>query len=350
MRLIQNFDVITSSGGESRFSIPIACRTVEAHYQRTTGERGKNSDVCSTGLRVYEGAQVLSSLLSQYTAALLGPCAWCSSQISTENHSNTKCVIELGCGCALASFTLNKVLKEREQKESYENTRICIICTDASEECLDLVRTTAQLPFHASTSRETKDAFLCSNHLEAFPFLWGDEGITQLKNFLFSVHQKVPMVQLLLGSDILYYRVDIHLLLSTIKQLLHFTNADRTDAPLAVLCHFMRIPNGREKLLRIAEEMNLCVAQLSLMAFLDSDVVFSRGWGGLEVLLLIEKPADAPIATNEELIANLLGNRCALFSSANLIDEAKQCTRLCSFIKPYGFVENDKSDIFSIDL
>lgn len=301
------FDIITSPSGSSTLSIPLWCATVELHYRRTTGVNEQNSEKCSTGLRVYEGAQVLAAFLFQYLKILMGP----PPHPSVAERVG---ILELGCGCGLAGFCAAHCLQDAGE-------RINVIFTDASPECLELVRLSGSLQgISVETALGSEPSIHCTSapekrttvHGITFPLVWGDKKqVRKLSDRLSTLplhsrlscdtgcaHDNVRL-PLILGSDIMYFRVDVHRLVSTIaalfaefsaKEVFNRTSVGKEGIPsLAVLSHFMRIPNGRQQLWNSCQASGLGIVRVNLAAFLDLDVVLSRGWGGLEVVLVFPK-------------------------------------------------------------
>lgn len=301
------FDIITSPRGSSYFSIPLSCVSVKLHYRQTTGATGRNSEKCSTGLRVYEGAEVLSAFVFQYLTVLLG-------SLPPASGFEQAVVIELGCGCGLAGFCAAQCIKKSGES-------LKVVFTDASSDCLALVRSSGvlqSLNILSLSEASPSGSDVSSRKLEApvhgftFPLFWGNEEMKRdlhcrLNNFF--AFTGVPeskadgryriQVPLILCSDIMYYRSDIQSLLSTISSLLTGFSAEvdknghdaeeKSNSSFAVLSHFMRIPNGREQLLNACQVFDLGIVKVNLSACLDFQVVSSRGWGGLEVVLLFLK-------------------------------------------------------------
>lgn len=396
------FEVITSPSGGSQLAFHIACATPKEHYARTTQKHdagtsstpagaaansaGLHSSTataeppCATGLRVYEGAQVLAAFLVRFGRALLPcttegckgetstlPCLSLTAQHtaaaeSTSPHSEiaragsaspprTRCVVELGCGCALVGFTASCVY----------GAETVIVMTDASTDCLDLVRATGgasglSVMDGTAFSREDRShpvdaevagvepsaGSLCKGNKTSsyqpaphtfrrklpprmtLPLAWSPQGVQQLLCCVSGPTDAASRgVDLVLGSDLMYYRVDTQELLRTARQLLQGASSgtsvgggDRRDCVAAscatsntnttaaegeveetqrssfiVFSHFMRIPDGRRKLAAEARQLGMGVVHVPLTSFLNASVVQSRGWGGMEVVLLFIRGA-----------------------------------------------------------
>lgn len=384
------FDVITAEDGSSTLHFNMACATAMEHYTRNTtataaphggcedlalagtADGAERPDVCSTGLRVYEGAQVLSAFLCRYGLAFspLRQSTWEDDagtgeankpSAASETETSRQLVVELGCGCGLVGFTASAVFSRRqtsqepnskcEDRDSDANSPVTVVFTDASEPCLRLVRRTGELnglpvldggvidalvgsPKNGSSTqgsvlRVRKQGLLGVNAVErlTFPLAWDTAGVQRLQRTLAWIkgipRQGAPVthppvipssvtepvaVDIVLGSDILYYRVDIQALLRTVKQLLlghtqecgEQRSYDNKDAArvcdsakagvcdnFCVLCHVMRIPDGRRKLAKEARALGFALAEVPLHVFLSEEsVVQARGWGNVEVVVM----------------------------------------------------------------
>eukprot|EP00796_Vickermania_ingenoplastis_P000345 gene345-196_t len=317
------FEVLSSPDGTQLITFPLECATVADHYKKTTGKNEKSAETCSTGLRVYEGAQVLASFLAQYGFALLGPRSLPNSGMCARPS-----VVELGCGCGLAGFSAIRALQHHEAR---------VVFTDASTKCLELVRASASaqgvtvLSHHCTESKESK--MNCAGL--TFPLVWSDTGVESIKKMMECIDAPAgPLVKLILGSDIMYYRVDVDQLLWTINELLCISSSDYPECTsVAVLCHFMRIQDGRVRLVEAARSNNLCIAKVSLSAFLDSLVQIQRGWADLEVALLVPRGKETPDA---DLDAVKDGDAAA----------AHQCEQLVRFIEAYETENDNDTEIF----
>lgn len=326
----ETFDVLTTACGKSSLSIPLACASVETHYLRTTGSEDRQAETCSTGLRVYEGAQVLSSFLIQFSTTLIGPL----------KKDSTPIIAELGCGCGLVGFCA---------AHAYSKQKGIVVFTDASEDCLNLVRRSGALQdVRVVDHREVEADW----NAVTFPLNWSPDGVGRLQMFL---QQSLSncRIQLILGSDIMYYRVDIDQLVTTVEHLLQPLEqklpVSNCIPSLAVLCHFMRIPNGREKLIRTIHNKNMGVVKVSLAGFLDERVVSTRGWGGLEVLIIFQNSLNLP---DLETARALFIQRRNIFHSLHQELEADQCDRLMRFLESYVVEEQTESieNWLSVDL
>lgn len=366
------FDIITSPTGSSNFSLPLSCATVELHYHRTTGVQEEDSGKCSTGLRVYEGAQVLAAFLFQYLKVLVGP-------LPHQSSNESVIVIELGCGCGLAGFCAAHCMKEKRDI-------IKIIFTDASSECLSLVRSSgvlqgivieAGLERNHSMQLTSPEERRSRLHGITFPLVWGEESQVpnlheMLSRFFFDSSQSSykdilgisTRVPLILGSDLMYYRVDVDHLVSTVARLLtqfssktdlDNSNTYNNDIPgLAVLSHFMRMSNGRKQLWSSCQFFGLGIVSVNLSAFLDPSVVLSRGWGGLEVVLMFFKSSgkrEKMEETESEILEKkneidkgdvakakkILQGRIELFPGNEESSEKQRANKLLLHIEPYTF-------------
>lgn len=323
----ETFDIITSPCGNSTFSIPLACASVETHYMRTTGNEDRQAEICSTGLRVYEGAQVLSSFLVQFSNALLGPV----------DRGNSPIVIELGCGCGLVGFSAAHI---------YKKNNGIVVFTDASEDCLNLVHSSGSIQ-DVSVVSHNQEIVSCPRAM-TFPLNWSSAGVKELKELL--KHLSNSSIRLILGSDIMYYRVDIDQLVTTIEKLLHSQSKTSNDIPpIAVLCHFMRIPEGRKRLLHSVHNNKLGIVKVDLAGFLEGSVVCTRGWGGLETLILFQKSSNI---SDLEGAQRLFAQRRNIFRSLHQDMEGAQCDRISNIIEPYEEHEEVESlgNVLSIEL
>lgn len=294
----EEFEVVTAPDGTSTLSITLACATVKEHYQRTTTTHSSvasdPAEVCSTGLRVYEGAQVLAAFLCRYGAGLLPPTPEMAAPPTlTRPTSSAVSVVELGCGCGLVSFTLDALLRGCA---SPPPSPVSLIFTDASADCLRLVRGSGELAgrvvqdldgFSAAAVAEGESNSAPAVTLSTLRLAWSDAGVSALRGHL-PPREGGAAAQLVLGSDLMYYRVDVNALVQTAKQLLS-PPSPLTEASdgLVVFAHFMRIADGQRTLASVArEQQRMHIACLALTAFLDEATVRFRGWSGIEVVLL----------------------------------------------------------------
>eukprot|EP00796_Vickermania_ingenoplastis_P010469 gene10469-7274_t len=329
------FEVLSSPDGTQLITFPLECATVADHYKKTTGKNEKSAETCSTGLRVYEGAQVLASFLAQYGFALLGPRSLPNSGMCARPS-----VVELGCGCGLAGFSAIRALQHHEAR---------VVFTDASTKCLELVRASASaqgvtvLSHHCTESKESK--MNCAGL--TFPLVWSDTGVESIKKMMECIDAPAgPLVKLILGSDIMYYRVDVDQLLWTINELLCISSSDYPECTsVAVLCHFMRIQDGRVRLVEAARSNNLCIAKVSLSAFLDSLVQIQRGWADLEVALLVPRGKETPDA-DLDAVKDVFLRRISSFLSEGDAAAAHQCEQLVRFIEAYETENDNDTEIF----
>lgn len=311
----ERFEVVTSPDGSSTLHLRVACATPLEHYRRTTKNKKSTSqavdeadaNVCSTGLRVYEGAQVLSAFLCQYGLAL-SPLTLPRGTVSTEAMSSdnqrraphleqptpereqARLVVELGCGCGLAGFTASTLFLDPEGAANSVTT----VFTDGSEECLRLVRRTGQwnhLPVADGCSADTESAV--ASPRVTFPLVWSEDGVQTLRKEFKRVFARAPKVSLVLGSDIMYYRVDVRALMATVKRLLLEGDLSQDSSGFCVLSHVMRIPDGRKELALQARSLGFGLAKVPVEAFLSKQVILERGWGDLETVILYLKSEDA---------------------------------------------------------
>ena len=317
------FEVVTAPDGSSELTITLACATVREHYDRTTTAHSSvatdPAEKCSTGLRVYEGAQVLAAFLYRYWAALLFPASSTllpGQEPATTSSPTTSSVaaVELGCGCGLVGFTLDAALRATADVTAATHatqslpitspsSRVSVVFTDASDDCLALVRRSGRLAGRIVRDLDHPSAACTSNRvntsshspakvdLSTFHLAWSEEGTRALQEHLPSC-SGIGGAQLVVGSDLMYYRVDVDALVHTAKSLL--PNPNSPSAPLAsasqglvVFAHFMRIPDGQRKLATIARErQHLSIVAVPLTAFLDKEAIHCRGWNGIEVVIL----------------------------------------------------------------
>ncbi|ESL08551.1 hypothetical protein TRSC58_03744 [Trypanosoma rangeli SC58] len=289
----EEFEVITAANGVSSLKFDIACATVMNHYIRCTEPcvkqvSEKYESPCSTGLRVYEGAQVLAAFLARFGSGLLPH----TSEHATCEDSNPW-IVELGCGCGLVGFTAAELFPG-----------VSVMFTDASVDCLNLIAATARrhdLPLMQVGANGFIEALGTDMHraLVSCPLEWCREDTVQLVSFIrrLSKYLKGPKrgsVQMVLGSDLLYYRADIKALLTTCKYLLQYSedtecnehNTGSLSPRVAILSHFVRMPDGDKKLQLAAYELGFGIARVPIEAFVDEDIIQSRGWNGISVVLL----------------------------------------------------------------
>ncbi|RNE96104.1 methyltransferase [Trypanosoma conorhini] len=293
----EEFEVITAANGAPSLKFDLACATARNHYIRCTKTQDKQGNdnynsPCSTGLRVYGGAQVLAAFLARFGRDLLPHTA----EHSTCGDANPW-VVELGCGCGLVGFTATELFPE-----------VSVMFTDASVDCLNLVAASARrhgLPMIQADANNFTGNLGTHMHraVVSCPLEWRKEDTIQLISLIEQLSkslrcQKNGGVRMVLGSDLLYYRVDIKLLLTTCKCLLQYSGDAACSgkdggslAPrLAILSHFMRIPDGYKKLQLAAYELGFGIVRVPIEAFIDVNVIQNRGWNGISIVMLFLRP------------------------------------------------------------
>ncbi|CAD2215092.1 hypothetical protein AGDE_01811 [Angomonas deanei] len=225
----------------------------------------------------------------------------------TNDHRNV--VIEIGCGCGLVGMTACTVLQE-EQHHIKNNNHITYIYTDAEEDCLALVRASGAVNNERkhntllSICDGTKKSDMCvSDHglcQLTFPLCWGEEGVDTLRTFLnekMNSHYSMPLI---LGSDLIYYNVNLTVLLRTCQSLFS-TGSGNSKYRFLLLAHYVRIPNGHEVLYQTAKDLNFKIVKINLHSFLDSARIQERGWGSAELVLLVYTTAGGKHAMQEDV-------------------------------------------------
>lgn len=324
------FDILCSSSGSCSQKISLVCATVGLHYTKTTGDAERTSQECATGLRVYEGAQMLSSLLMQYIDALLGP----------RRDDVIPWAIELGCGCGLAGFSALRAMKEKGKK-------LHLLFTDASRECLEMVCRSGDfqgLQIQPCDSASPREGSVGS----VFPLRWSSTGFDACAQFMSRTTYSPPSVKLLFGSDILYYRVDVEELVCTIRRLFELS----AEPIFCILCHFMRIPNGRFKLKEASRKAGVGIVELRTSCFIDPSVMSSRGWGGVEVVLLFPRDIQEQNGNDHQdvlAVKNILMRRANAFSESSKAVE-EECTTLADHIVEYTLMEEKDTCFLDVDV
>ncbi|KAH9598680.1 Lysine methyltransferase [Trypanosoma melophagium] len=306
----ETFEVLASADGTSFLKIELACATVKDHYFLCTKSQTKlpNENIlkCSTGLRVYEGAQVLAAFFVKFGRMLLP-----QQSIEESSEASKNWVVELGCGCGLVGFTIATIFPQ-----------LCVAFTDASHDCLGLIEATAKrLGF--SFFRSECDEFMESTHntmdrtLLTFPLEWYKEGTDQLLSLLrrFCGRKERLLngdIRAILGSDLLYYRVDIENLLGTCKSLLQASIEEnegenissRCFPSMVILTHFVRIPDGARKLQTVAYKLGFGIVRVPTEEFIAEEIIRNRGWNGVSVVVLFlresQKGYDPEVLTSDE--------------------------------------------------
>jgi hypothetical protein len=372
----EDFEVVTAPDGTSALSITLACATVQEHYNRTTTAHSTvasdPAEVCSTGLRVYEGAQVLAAFMCRYGVGLVVPPP-ASSPLFTASPAVS--VVELGCGCGLVGFTLDAALCAAEKGAASPSPAVSVVFTDASADCLALVRESGKLAGRHVRDLNTTGAYeedltrsvgSAVVQLSTFRLAWSDAGVQALQQRLsagaahsMATAALAPAVQLVVGSDLLYYRVDINALVSTAKTLLrplsHSPAQIAAPPGFVVFAHFMRIPDGRRKLAAVAREHHMSIASVTLTAFLSKEAIQFRGWGGIELVLLVPRPTGNNVRAHGDsggieledvqYITTLLEARAAAWEGAlpsatqvcahHSVVAAQQAHSLAAAVRPY---------------
>lgn len=338
----ERVEVVTSSDGSSLLQFDLACATALNHYTRCTElgkdkqEQGKPSasgnEVCSTGLRVYHGAHVLAAFLAKFGKCLLPS--------EAEHDTSAGCrpwAVELGCGCGLVGFTTAMLFPH-----------LSVAFTDASKDCLSLVAASAEqlgLALLQVGSDEFVRPLPCSMEGRALlscELEWGEEGSERLLRVLSHLcsgsHLRRPTraIRLVLGSDLMYYRVDIRELLTTCKMLLHpgvgngdgeahcEEDTDCLSPRFVVLAHFMRIPEGDKKLKSCADKLGFGAVRVPIDTFLEPCVVQSRGWNGTSVILLFLRSLSLGGIRRGTLPADVANRACSTDCEREDLIEAKK--------------------------
>lgn len=312
--------------------------------------------------------------------------------------------MELGCGCGLVGFTAAQTLPEQY-----------VVFTDGSSDCLDLVRRSGAamgVTLTDGTRAQKGTPGPCACHATScgdgaytgagmtYPLEWNEEGICAFRDAVRryagartqerppcdddATQPRVradPFLGLVLGSDLMYYRVDVNAFVRTCARLLDaFEDAGKNSSTLhetrpppqsdvlslnackqsdgvvsaslmdvtcgngnvmhtidtaiksaimttatkpgedagvldayagivfIALAHHMRIPNGRNLLAVTARQYGFAIVSIPLTTFLTAELLHSRGWAGLELVLLARRPdgagADAAHPGGESEVAD----------------------------------------------
>lgn len=244
--------------------------------------------------------------------------------------------MELGCGCGLAGFTAARVYAGAAPP-------VRVVFTDASKHCLSLVRQSAAAMGLAVTDAiapATGTSGGEKNGCVTQPLLWGAAGARELSAALGGG------ASLVLGSDLVYYRVDLDELLGCCSSLLG--GDDEKDGGrggglrFAVLTHFVRVPGGRRLLLRAAQRLSLGAVRVPLASFLPPAVVAERCWQRMEAVLLFRRPCGVA-ATGEESTALLRARLRAEARGCGERRRAQQLQELAACVQPYT-TEGDEDE------
>jgi SAM-dependent methyltransferase len=256
--------------------VEIVEATLKTHFELTTAADYRNQP-CATGVRVYEGAIAASHFLLH--------CNTFTSESASFSLNGAR-VLELGCGCGLTGLVAAQFAR-------------AVTLTDGAPDACTLTTANAQ-----RLSSEVKAACL----LDVTESMWDADALTKLttsvrrrdaacldasqpllcSNYLFDV---------IIGVELVYFRVDLPLLLNAVGFLLDcgrdeslFTDCtDVAAAPVAVMAHINRLPNGNQQLLAGAADAKLALAFVPIRHFMPPAAMDGR-FANVEVVVVARDP------------------------------------------------------------
>ena len=204
---------------------------------------------CFTGLQVYSGAEVLSSLFLRRPAVL---------------RSGARDVLELGCGIGLAGVAAARALRPTQR----------LALTDGETDAIRL----AALNVRDNANPNITVTAQCAE--------WSEGGAAALSSALALCWQPSPAFSAVFGSDLFYAR-------TSVSALLRFALTFLAPGGHVVLAHTPRRARLHEELRSEAARAGLCMGYVPLLDFLSAHELSARGWSAVEVAVLARE-ADWP--------------------------------------------------------
>jgi predicted nicotinamide N-methyase len=249
------------------------------------------SSHCFTGLQTWSGTEVLCRLLIS------------RPQLVIDSH-----VIELGAGTGMNSI-LAACINQRVNSQQFQ-----LISTDGEPESLELIK--------RNFSRNFTSPFVDRLKVESFNF-----GISCAKSIKF----KSPGRSLIIGSELIYQRVDINALVNSIAALLNAQQYESVSSftGFCVLVHTARQAESQEKMRSAAFHHSCIVKFAPLTNFLSEQFIQERFWGNLEcVWIYREKEAQAVEQWASEELKFILNEKSHIETREEQDDEENIISRI----------------------
>lgn len=315
--------------------------TAGAHWRLCSRESDSfQAGHCNTGLRVYAGADVLcyfllfcqtQSIELQRAASSSSPSPSCEAvHLSAIFDLSSARTVELGCGCGLSSLLT-----------SYFATDVTL--TDREESSLQLARANIDMLPPVVTDRCKFSVVNCD---------WSISSLTQMiqsveqrrsANSASSSSSSFPF-DFIIGTELLYFRVDLPELMNALKFLLSprrkgsSTDAssssssseatssssnpsDHEEEPVALLAHVNRLVNGDKQLLEAAANSGLTLGFVSLEDFMDPLVAWASQ--STSNFSFSSSSSDSP-SVESNGINHIIQEQ---FGGANMVERARGGTR-----------------------
>lgn len=227
----------------------VQCASPLDHLMACRQDSG-SSGTDHTGLRIYEGAHVLAAFLaSPKTGGVL-----------IAGHS----VAEIGCGCGLCGLSAARFAGR-------------VLFSDQSHLCTRNVCASIQRNFGVEVV-VGGPWVRCSPSCEVSVV---NLSCQTLPEQAAPIADKYGWFQFVVGSELMYYRCDAESIVRCAAALL----APGEGAAI-ILCHALRIQGVHSSLTTAARKANLHTFSIPIESVLPKDVVWKRGWGGVEMVLL----------------------------------------------------------------
>jgi hypothetical protein len=248
---------------------------------------------CFTGVRVYDGSKILA--------------AFVLSNRSIQNYlsscSISQKIVELGCGCGLSGVAASEViLTEQEKNNDQENSNrtIKITFTDMQPSCLEI----AEKNIERVRQNHSEHSFILKTKFQLLR--WSKEGVEEFIEK--DNDDDDEEISLILGAELIYFRVDLRALLSTIKSLLEFGKAKNKNG-ICLLCHVNRLVGGRQELPKLLrhEDLSMSFKNLSMkqaLASLEEAKYFDHSM----TLSFLDRVDFLAIALNDESLIRVFGD------------------------------------------
>lgn len=284
---------------------PIQFKQVSAsdHLSLCSSSNSQFNTNCFTGVRVYDGAKILAAFLLTNTKIKKF-----LSSTTEQQHFN---VLELGCGCGLGGCAALEAFLSSSSSSSSNNNNtqnFSITFTDMQPHCLELSQQNAiRVLQQHETTQKTKLTFE--------QLRWCPEGVESfLKNSASSSQSILSKFNLILAAELIYFRVDLHALVATIKDLLL-----PSEDSICLLCGINRLPNGRVLLPQIiTNESNNMHYRIINMRPCLSECVRVGYFDDMMMTSLVDRADFVAIALNEGVIERVLG--CSDEETENDVD------------------------------
>lgn len=252
---------------------------------------------CFTGVRVYDGSKILGSFLltNESIQKYLSQASSSAGRVADQDASFS--IIELGCGCGLSGISAMEVIlscgdNDENNNECNRNPKYAMTFTDMQPSCLELAKRNANRV--QENHRKTQSSSPFSIQVETQILRWDEEGFREFQTSLTMMKKNTERsmrFNLILGAELIYFRVDMKALVATIKNLMLMNMSNnnkqivddddeivsekilndesRTTPPtrpntICLLCHVNRVNGGREQLPRILDEFQLAHRNINM--------------------------------------------------------------------------------------